>query len=76
MIKRLKQEARFPGAQLVTIDGVRAEFEFGWGLVRASNTTPSLILRFEADHEKGLAQIKALFRDVLLGLNPSLKLPF
>ena len=76
MVKRLKQEANFPGAQLITIDGVRAEFDFGWGLVRASNTTPSLILRFEADHEKGLAEIKALFRDVLLGLNPNLKLPF
>ena len=76
MIERLKVEARFPGAQLVTIDGVRAEFDFGWGLVRASNTTPSLILRFEADHEKGLAQIQRLFRDILLGLDPGLKLSF
>ena len=47
-----------------------------WGLVRASNTTPSLVLRFEGDNEQALERVKGIFRDVLLAQNASLKLPF
>ncbi|MBI3772994.1 MAG: phosphomannomutase/phosphoglucomutase [Gammaproteobacteria bacterium] len=75
-MERLKKEAKFPDAELITIDGVRAEFADGWGLVRASNTTPCLTLRFEADNTAALERIKQLFRKVLSGLDSSLKLPF
>lgn len=75
-MERLKKEAKFPEAELITIDGVRAEFADGWGLVRASNTTPSLTLRFEADNAAALERIMQLFRQVLFGLDASLKLPF
>ena len=48
----------------------------GWGLVRASNTTPVLVLRFDADSEQALARIHAVFRERLLELAPTLPLPF
>ena len=76
LMRRLLAEARFPGAQLITIDGLRAEFADGWGLVRASNTTPALGFRFEADSVERLEQIKKLFRDAVLRLRPDLRLPF
>jgi phosphomannomutase/phosphoglucomutase len=59
-----------------TIDGVRVDFPDGWGLVRASNTTPCLVLRFEADTEEVLERIKALFKEKLLFVDSSLTLPF
>ncbi len=61
----------FAGARLATIDGLRADFNDGWGLVRASNTTPVLVLRFEANDEAGLARIKALFREQLQQVLPA-----
>lgn len=75
-MERIRKEVKFPDAELITIDGVRAEFADGWGLVRASNTTPCLTLRFEADNAAALDRIKQLFRKVLMGLDASLKLPF
>ena len=66
LIERLQKEAHFDGAlRVVTIDGLRVEYEYGFGLVRASNTTPSLVLRFEADSAENLEQIKAAFRKIL-----------
>ncbi|MEW8508296.1 MAG: phosphomannomutase/phosphoglucomutase [Candidatus Thiodiazotropha sp.] len=65
-----------PGARVVKIDGLRAEFEHGWGLVRASNTTPSLLFRFEANDEEGLKQLQSTFRDMLAQVDPSLQPPF
>jgi phosphomannomutase/phosphoglucomutase len=59
-----------------TIDGVRVDYDDGWGLVRASNTTPCLVLRFEADDEAGLERIQTEFRNALLGQDSSLQLPF
>lgn len=76
LMERLKGQVRFPGAQIVTLDGIRAEFEDGWGLVRASNTSPSLTLRFEAVSVDALKRIQKLFSDALLALEPGLKLPF
>ncbi|MEW8586038.1 MAG: phosphomannomutase/phosphoglucomutase, partial [Candidatus Thiodiazotropha sp.] len=65
-----------PGARVVKIDGLRAEFEQGWGLVRASNTTPALLFRFEANSEEGLQQLQSTFRDMLAKVDPSLQPPF
>lgn len=76
LMQRLLASAQFPGAKLITIDGLRAEFPDGWGLVRASNTTPCLVLRFEADDAEALHRIQEEFRRQLLDLNPDLKLPF
>ena len=76
IMERLAAGAKFPGARLTTVDGVRADFEDGWGLVRASNTTPCLILRFEADDPEALRRIQELFRQELLRIEPSLELPF
>jgi phosphomannomutase/phosphoglucomutase len=75
-IERFQEHATFKDARLTTIDGVRADWPDGWGLVRASNTTPTLVLRFDADSEDALARIQDLFRDELLALDPSLTLPF
>jgi phosphomannomutase/phosphoglucomutase len=68
--------SRFEGAKIATIDGVRADWPDGWGLVRCSNTTPSLVLRFDADNAEALVRIQDLFRSQLLALDPSLELPF
>ncbi|HRD48428.1 MAG: phosphomannomutase/phosphoglucomutase [Candidatus Competibacter sp.] len=74
---RLAAHAEFgAGAQIIALDGLRVEFPHGWGLVRASNTTPSLTLRFEADHADGMGDIQARFRHQLLTLQPDLILPF
>jgi phosphomannomutase/phosphoglucomutase len=76
VIKELVQRARFPDAKVTTIDGLRADFPDGFGLVRASNTTPVLVLRFEADNDAALVRIMAEFRRVMLQVNPGLSLPF
>ncbi|KLD63567.1 phosphomannomutase/phosphoglucomutase [Dyella japonica] len=75
-IEAFRQKASMGDATLTTIDGVRADWSDGWGLVRASNTTPTLVLRFDADNEAALARIKKTFRSQLLAVDPSLKLPF
>jgi phosphomannomutase/phosphoglucomutase len=71
-----RDEAKFEGARLSTIDGLRVDWPDGWGLVRASNTTPVLVMRFDADSHEALARIKADFRSQLLALRPDLSLPF
>ncbi len=76
-MERLAAQADFgPEARVITLDGLRVEFPQGWGLVRASNTTPSLVLRFEADDPAALAEIQDRFRRPLLALQPDLALPF
>ncbi|MCW8874028.1 MAG: phosphomannomutase/phosphoglucomutase [Xanthomonadales bacterium] len=75
-IEDFKTAARFEGAEISTIDGLRADFADGWGLVRASNTTPILVVRFDAETEQALERIKAVFRSAMLGLRPDLELPF
>ena len=75
-VERFRERASFEGARVTTIDGVRADWPDGWGLVRASNTTPVLVLRFDADNEQGLSRIQDVFRRQLLALDPNLKLPF
>ena len=76
VIKELVERAHFPDAKLTTIDGLRADFPDGFGLVRASNTTPSLILRFEARDGETLRRIQDQFRSLMLEINPAIKLPF
>ncbi len=75
-MEKLLNGAHFENAQIATIDGLRVEFERGWGLVRASNTTPCLVLRFEAEDELALSTIQDEFRRVMLQADPSLLLPF
>jgi phosphomannomutase/phosphoglucomutase len=77
LIERLRVEAKFEGArEIITIDGLRVEYADGFGLMRPSNTTPVIVLRFEADDAAGLKRIQEDFRRVLLKANPALKLPF
>ena len=64
------EDSPFAGARISNIDGLRADFNDGWGLVRASNTTPVLVLRFEANDEAALERIKGLFREQLLQVLP------
>ena len=73
---QLMSHADFPDANVIMIDGIRADFENGWGLVRASNTTPSLILRFEGRDKQALTEIQEKFRAVMLEIDPNLQLPF
>ncbi len=75
-MEKFVQHAQFDGAELITMDGVRANFADGWGLVRASNTTPSLVIRFEADDEAALERIKQAFRQAMQAADPALVLPF
>ena len=77
LIARLKESATFEGArEVITLDGLRVEYADGFGLMRASNTTPVVVLRFEADTDEALARIQADFRRVLLADSPKAKLPF
>jgi phosphomannomutase/phosphoglucomutase len=75
-VEAFKTVARFEGASISTIDGLRADFDDGWGLVRASNTTPVLVVRFDAETEEALERIKTVFRIQMLRVNPDLELPF
>ena len=75
-VERFRAAAKFEGARSSTIDGLRVDWPDGWGLVRASNTTPVLVLRFDADSQAALARIQGAFREQLLALKPDLKLPF
>ena len=70
------KEARFNGAKLDYTDGLRVDYKDGWGLVRASNTTPCLVLRFEADNENRLNEIKDIFRKQLLSIDNTLDISF
>jgi phosphomannomutase/phosphoglucomutase len=75
-IEKFREKAGFGDATLTTIDGVRADWPDGWGLVRASNTTPVLVLRFDADNAAALKRIQQAFREQLFLVDPALKLPF
>lgn len=76
LVSALQQQAQFADGEMKTIDGVRVEFNDGWGLMRASNTTPALIFRFEAKNEKSLQHIKDLFKQQLKKIDDTLELPF
>jgi len=77
LLDELKRDARFEGAQeIITIDGLRVEYADGFGLARPSNTTPVVVLRFEADNPAALERIQADFRRVLNTARPGMALPF
>jgi len=76
LMNRLVDSANFGSAEVVTIDGLRVNFADGWGLVRPSNTTPCLVLRFEAESQKVLEKIQNVFREFLWACDADLVLPF
>jgi phosphomannomutase/phosphoglucomutase len=76
IVERLANEGAFGEASVSTIDGVRVDYADGWGLCRASNTTPVLVLRFEAESEQSLARIQGIFREQLLKVAPDLVVNF
>jgi phosphomannomutase/phosphoglucomutase len=77
LIARLQKSAQFTGADdVVKIDGLRVEYPDGFGLARSSNTTPVVVMRFEADNDAALLRIQEDFRRVILAEKPDAKLPF
>jgi phosphomannomutase/phosphoglucomutase len=77
LIAELQETAQFPGAtDVIRIDGLRVEYPDGFGLARASNTTPVVVLRFEADDPVALKRIQEEFRRVLTAARPHAPLPF
>jgi len=77
LIEKLQKTARFEGARdVITIDGMRVEYPDGFGLARASNTTPVVVLRFEANDRPALERIQSDFRRVLGAALPGATLPF
>jgi len=77
LLDRLKANARFAGArEVIDIDGLRVEFADGFGLARPSNTTPVVVLRFEADNTAALARIQQEFAQALTAAWPGLAMPF
>ncbi|NKB63428.1 MAG: phosphomannomutase/phosphoglucomutase [Gammaproteobacteria bacterium] len=75
-VAELVEKAVFSDARVSTIDGIRVDFEDGFGLIRASNTTPTVIMRFEAGSESQLEIIQGRFRELLYAARPDLALPF
>jgi phosphomannomutase/phosphoglucomutase len=77
LVDELRRTARFEGAtEVITIDGVRVEYPDGFGLARPSNTTPVVVIRFEADTNEALARIQDDFRRAILAVKPGAELPF
>jgi phosphomannomutase/phosphoglucomutase len=72
LMERLVRLVDFPLATVNCLDGIRADFKDGWGLIRASNTTPALLLRFEAVSRQSLQHIQDAFRKLLHQVDPSL----
>lgn len=74
-MKKLVQTTKFPGGKINTIDGIRVDYSDGFGLVRSSNTTPCLVMRFEGDTKEALERIQNAFKEQLLLIDPTLQLP-
>ena len=75
-MNELAAKAEFPGETVSTLDGLRVDFADGFGLIRPSNTTPVLVLRFEADNEAALQRIQTQFRDLITQTRDAVELPF
>ena len=75
-MEEFQEKCQFPDAKITSIDGIRADFSDGWGLVRCSNTTPCLVIRFDADDEEALERIKEEFKAQIHAVNPDINLPF
>jgi phosphomannomutase/phosphoglucomutase len=77
LIEKLQNEAKFPGSDdIIKIDGLRVEYPDGFGLARSSNTTPVVVMRFEAESPSALLRIQAEFKRVILAAKPDASLPF
>ena len=76
LMQRIIDKAKFPGAKVVLLDGLRVEYSDGWGLVRASNTSAALLLRFEADTLPRLQAIQTSFKALIHSADKSLELNF
>ncbi len=77
LIEKMQREARFPGSdQIITIDGLRVEYPDGFGLARSSNTTPVIVMRFEAESQAALQRIQSEFKRVIQAAKPDAVLPF
>jgi phosphomannomutase/phosphoglucomutase len=76
VMKELADNADFSDGQVSTIDGLRVDFDDGFGLVRASNTTPILVLRFEGDNQEALERIQEQFRSLIRQTRPGIAIPF
>ena len=76
LIDALRKQADWGQGKLTGIDGIRVDYPSSWGLIRASNTTPVLVLRFEADKPQELEAVQQLFRDQLAAVAPDLELTF
>ena len=77
LLDKIKANPQFPSSQSInTIDGVRVEYADGFGLARPSNTTPIVVLRFEADSDEAIQRIQGEFKKALLAVKPDAKLPF
>ena len=76
LIHKLVQSGDFANGAVTTIDGLRVDYTKGWGLVRASNTSPALTLRFEAESREALEKIQQIFKRELLKANNTLAIPF
>jgi phosphomannomutase/phosphoglucomutase len=74
LVKDFVSKAKFKDGSKLTIDGLRVDFEDGWGLLRASNTTPKLVLRFEANTPARLEEIKNMFFDQLKLIDESIQI--
>ncbi len=72
IIDEFKEMSNFKDGKIIDIDGIRVEFDNGWGLLRASNTSPVLVLRFEASSSEALSNIKERFKEILYRIEPSL----
>ncbi|MBI2802443.1 MAG: phosphomannomutase/phosphoglucomutase [Gammaproteobacteria bacterium] len=75
-MQQVLDTANFPDGEINRIDGLRVDFADSWGLVRASNTTPCLVLRFEGDTDAALHAVQARFRELLRAIDANLNLPF
>ena len=77
LIAKLQRDAKFPNAErVIDLDGLRVEYKDGFGLARASNTTPVVVLRFEGETQEAMLRIQADFRAALLSAKPDAVLPF
>lgn len=76
LIEEIKKSVNFPDANIITIDGLRVEFPDSWGLVRASNTSPCLVARFEGKTPEALASVQTRFRALLAGVVGPVEIPF
>jgi len=76
LIEKFKSEMEFPNANINTIDGIRVSIGDSWALMRASNTSPKLVFRFEGDTEENLNQIRGLFEKNFIRIFPEIKLDY